>query len=222
MRVLIVDDHEVVREGLRSALAADSKIEIVGSVGTGAKAVELTTLLHPDVAIVDLRLPDMSGDEACRLMRAAVPSMAVVMLSTYLSEEAVRSALRAGATAYLTKAAGIAELRAMLNTIDADEHLAPLPHNAPQIVERLHTLVEGRNAAAYPTPRQQRVLQLAAEGLTNLSIGQRLYISESTVRFHIQRLKQTLGARTKTELVAKAIRMGAIDAPEAQEVVLSR
>jgi DNA-binding NarL/FixJ family response regulator len=208
-RLLIVDDHEVVREGLASALAADERFEIVGTAASGKEALERARQTLPDIALVDLRLPDMRGEDLTREIRKRFPSTAVIVLSTYLGEGTVRDSLDAGASAYVTKAAGLPELRAAIDRVIADDG-ATDGTAAPQIVKQLHALVASRMDASIPTPRQEAVLELAAQGLTNGEIGDRLFISESTVRFHVQKLKEKFSARTKTELIAKAIRTGFI------------
>lgn len=215
MRVLIVDDHEIVREGLLATLSADERLEVVGSAATAAEALQQVRRTLPDVALIDLRLPDLSGEELCRKIRSDFPGTQVIILSTYLSEETVRGALNAGAAAYVTKAAGLPELRAALERV-MDDSAGPPPGGGPQIVKALHELVSSRMVSAMPTPQQERVVELAAEGLTNNEIGARLFISESTVRFHMQKLKDKLGARTKTELIARAIRTGVIS-PAAED-----
>jgi DNA-binding NarL/FixJ family response regulator len=213
MRILIVDDHEVVREGLVAALSSEADRDIVGVASTAEEGIRRAKQTLPDVALIDLRLPDMGGVDLCRRMRANFPSMALVILTSYLSEDVVRDAIAAGATGYVTKSAGLTELRRVLAEIDA----APAgsrPEGASQIVEQLHRVAQRNAGASGPTPQQQRVLELAAEGLTNEQIGERLFISESTVRFHLQKLKGKLGARTKTELIARAIRKGLISPSE--------
>ncbi len=208
-RLLIVDDHEVVREGLAAALAADERFEIAGTAATGKAALERARQTLPDIALVDLRLPDMRGEDLTREIRTHFPSTAVIVLTTYLGEGTVREALDAGAAAYVTKAAGLPELRAAIERVVA-EPKAVDGTAAPQIVKQLHALVAARMDDAIPTPRQEAVLELAAQGMTNGEIGDRLFISESTVRFHVQKLKEKFSARTKTELIAKAIRTGFI------------
>jgi DNA-binding NarL/FixJ family response regulator len=212
LRLLVVDDHEIVRAGLVSTLGANPRFRVVGSAGTGAEALKLATRVNADVALVDLRLPDIQGTDLCRRLIAAVPCIRVVVLSTYLSEETVRAALEAGASGYVTKAAGLTKLRDTIASV-VDQPSGDL--HAPAIVNELHRLVAKRVGQARPTPQQERVLELAAQGLTNRQVGERLFISESTVRFHLQRLKESLGAKTRTELIAKAIRTGVIaSAPE--------
>jgi DNA-binding NarL/FixJ family response regulator len=217
-RLLIVDDHEVVREGLGAALASDPRLEIVGTVATGKAALERARQTLPDIALVDLRLPDMRGEDLTREFSTHFPSTAVIILTTYLGEGTVRAALEAGAAAYVTKAAGLPELRTAIDRVLCDER--PVDGTAaPQIVKQLHALVAARMEETIPTPRQESVLELAAQGFTNGEIGDRLFISESTVRFHLQKLKEKFSARTKTELIAKAIRAGFI-APAMEDGVL--
>jgi DNA-binding NarL/FixJ family response regulator len=218
MRLMIVDDHEVVREGLSATLGADPRDVLVASVSTGAAALALAGQMAPDVALVDLRLPDMSGEDLCRELVAASPSLSVVILSTYLSEETVRGALQAGAVGYVTKAAGLPRLREVLDELRQGLGAPPHSLTAPQIVQRLEALVAEREGARRATPQQERVLALAAEGMTNRAVGERLRISESTVRFHVQKLKELTGARTRTELVAKAIRLGMIPPPATRPI----
>lgn len=206
IRLLIVDDHEVVREGLVAALAADHRFDVLTAAASGAEALAAVRRHVPDVAVVDLRLPDMPGDELCRCLRQRSPGTSLVVLSSYESEDKVRAAMDAGASAYISKSAGLAELRSVLVRVASEGPDA----SRPQIVEELHRLLVRHDDDERPTPRQERVLDLAAEGLTYHEIGARLFISESTVRFHMQKLKLKFGARTKTDLIAKAIRSGVI------------
>lgn len=219
MRILIVDDHEVVREGLCASLSADPRLEVVATAATARAALAQARRVLPDIALVDLRLPDMSGEELTRELRARFPSTQVIILTTYLSEETVRGALQAGAAAYVTKAAGLPELRAAIDRVIGQRDSVDLS-SGPHIVKQLHELVAGRMTEAMPTPQQERVLELAAQGFTNSEIGARLFISESTVRFHVQKLKAKFSARTKTELIAKAIRTGFL-APAGEAVAPS-
>jgi DNA-binding NarL/FixJ family response regulator len=209
MRLLIVDDHEIVREGLVSALAPDPRYEVVAAVATAGEAMRWAKRTVPEVALVDLRLPDMTGTDLSRALRSVLPSIRVIVLTSYLSEETVKEAIDAGAVAYVTKAAGLSELRRVLDEVSRLDR-GPAPQGPSQIVRRLHDLASSHFGIDVPTPQQQQVLDLAAQGLTNDAIGARLYISESTVRFHLQNMKTKLGARSKTELIARAIRAGII------------
>jgi DNA-binding NarL/FixJ family response regulator len=218
MRICVIDDHEIVREGLRRALPNDPTIEVVGEAASGTEALREARRTLPDVMLVDFRLPDMTGDELCRRIRSGFPSTKVVMLTSYLSEDVVRRSLDAGAAGFVTKAAGLKELRDVLGKLD-DQDGPAFGGGASAIVQRLYEA----NAAQAPrrplTPQQERVLELAAHGLTYGEISGRLHISESTVRFHIQSLKERLGVRTKTELIAVAIRSALISPDTDDDVV---
>jgi len=209
VRVMIVDDHEIVREGMRASLSRAPGIEVVGEASTGREALRRVRQTLPDMALIDLRLPDMRGEDLTRELSRDFPGTKVIILSTYLSEETVRGALQAGAAAYVTKSAGLPELMAAIERVRAGDSVVTTT-SGPQIVKQLHALVNERMAGTTPTPQQERVLELAAQGFTNHEIGDRLFISESTVRFHVQKLKVKFEARTKTELIAKAIRTGFI------------
>jgi len=200
--VIVVDDHEIVRNGLLATLRGVPRLRVVGGAGNAADALDLAGRKRPDIALVDLRLPDMSGDELCRELIAAVPTTRVVIHTTYLSEETVRNALAAGAAGYVTKAAGVPELIRTLSELESPV----TSESPPDTVKRLGGKVSGIDL----TPHQARILELAADGLTNRQVGDRLFISESTVRFHMLKLKRQFDARTRTELIARAIRTGAI------------
>jgi DNA-binding NarL/FixJ family response regulator len=207
-RVLIVDDHEVVREGLQVALSSMSEVDVVGTAGNGAEALQVAKRTAPEIAVVDLRLPDMPGDELCVQLRRVFPSVQVVIFTTYLSEDIARRAFKAGAARFVAKSSGLSELRDAIGSIIRGEPVASGGGEA--VVNALRARVS-EQAPLVLTPRQTRVLELAADGLTYQEIAARLYISESTVRFHMQTLKAKLGARTKTELITKAIRSALID-----------
>lgn len=207
----IVDDHEIVREGLRRVLTEDRQldIEVVGEASSGATAIELLRSVTPDVALVDFRLPDTTGDVLCARIRQVCPTTKVVVLTTYLAEDVVQRCLDAGAHGFVTKASGLDELRRVL-TVLADGGEATAVRTSSSMVKGLRASETAAGTNQLLTPQQQRVLELAAGGFTYAEIGSTLHISESTVRFHIQRLKERLGARTKIELIASAIRSALI------------
>ncbi|WP_187369173.1 response regulator transcription factor [Baekduia soli] len=214
VRILVVDDHALVVEGLRAALAADPRHDVVATALTGRGALREARRTRPDIAVVDLRLPDTSGEELTRALLSEHPRMRVVVLTAYLDEETVRRALEAGAAAYVTKSAGLQELRSALDRVARGER-APSTA-ASRVVKDQHERSLVMACASVATPRQVRVLELAARGLTNEQIGRRMFISESTVRFHLQKLKARFDVTSKTELVAVAIHAGVIaPAPEA-------
>jgi RNA polymerase sigma factor (sigma-70 family) len=212
LRLVIVDDHELVRTGFVATLAHDERFAVVAATGSAREGLAAARRLRPDVAVVDLRLPDMSGVELCRALRAELPGTPVIILSAYGSEDTVREAMDAGASAYLTKSADLDDLLDVLARMrDADRATAE-----PQIAEHLRELLASRATDHEVSARQMRVLDLAAQGLTYDQIAERLCISRSTVRFHIHKLRERFGARTRTELIVKAVHAGVI-APPAED-----
>jgi len=206
MSVVLVDDHAVVRAGLRALVEGLRGFRVAAEASAGGEALRRAREVRPDAAVIDFRLPDMRGDELCRRLLAAHPTMKVLVLSGYLSEEAVRSAHLAGAWRYVSKSSGFDPLQDALRDLLAGAP-AETAEQAASLVARQHRL---SGTAPTVTVQQSQVLELAAAGLTDREIGNRLFLAESTVRFHIQKLKTTLKVRNKTELVAKAIRMGLV------------
>jgi DNA-binding NarL/FixJ family response regulator len=209
MRICVVDDHDVVQQGLQASLPAEPGMEVVGVAGSGADALHQARRLLPDLIITEFRLPDMPADDFCRAVATRFPGTTVVIFTAYLGEDMVRRAVSAGAAAFVTKAAGLDELRRVLRELAAGNG-KPLHGGSAAIVKRLFECAAPREDSRKITPRQERVLDLAAQGLTYCEIASLLHLSESTVRFHIQGLKARLGVRTRTELVAFAIRSGLI------------
>jgi DNA-binding NarL/FixJ family response regulator len=208
-RLLIVDDHELVREGLRLSLADDERFETVGVAATGHEAVVKGGKLRPDVAVVDYRLPDIAGDEVCRRLIQVSAHTRVVLLTSYVSADRVRAAVAAGAFGYVDKQADLATLRSVL---DEAARAAPVQQctSTPAMRYLLEVLEADseREAALNLSAHQRRVLELAVAGRTDRQIGEALCVSESTVRYHLQRLKQRVGARSKVELVQRAYAAG--------------
>jgi DNA-binding NarL/FixJ family response regulator len=196
--ILVVDDHEIVRDGLAAALSGPDT-RVTAAVGRGDEALESVERRPVDIVVVDLRLPDMSGHELIGRLKRCRPDIRVVVLSTYLSEESVRLSREAGADAYVAKSAGVSELRAALATVVSGGGPTETP---AQLVNRQR----GGSDEVRLTPQQEKVLLLAAEGATDREIATRLFLSESTVRFHLQRLKVLLGARSKTQVITEAFR----------------
>ncbi|WP_216892845.1 response regulator transcription factor [Nocardia alni] len=209
VKVCIVDDHEVVREGLRAILCAfeNPHVEIVGEVGTGADSLKVQSLERPELFLVDYRLPDMSGDRLCKALLQARPDTAVVVVSSSNAEDVIHRCLRAGAAGYATKGAGLKELRGLLTAVLAGQVGVVRRDLMPGTSEHSRPIQGGRAL----TQHQIRVLELVAEGLTYGQIARRLHISESTVRFHVNGIKERVGVRTTPELIVTALREGLID-----------
>jgi DNA-binding NarL/FixJ family response regulator len=211
IRVLIADDQRVVREGLTMVLGLLPDVEVVGAASDGHEAVAFARRLHPDVVLMDLRMPRCDGVEATRLLRQHVPGARVVVLTTYADDRSVLEALHAGARGYLTKDAGGSQIRQALQQVLAD-HAAIDP--AVQ-----HHLLDAVTAAAHPpgapapargldglTARETEVLSLIAAGLSNTEIAARLVVSEGTVKSHINHLLAKTGCRDRAQAVAYAYR----------------
>jgi two-component system, NarL family, response regulator NreC len=213
LRVVIVDDHELVRQGVRALLHPEADIEVVGQAGDGLAALELVERLRPDVVVADLMLPGLGGLELTRQVIRRSPGTRVVVLSMHAEEPFVLGALDHGASAYVLKDAGIAELlRAIREAARGRRYLSP-----PLSDKAVSAYVRRRDTAGAPddpyeglTPRERQVLHLAAEGLGNAVIAERLGISARTAETHRARLLHKLSLRNQTELVRWAIRRGII------------
>ncbi|MCC5580979.1 response regulator transcription factor [Microtetraspora sp. AC03309] len=227
-RVLVADDQSVVREGLVLLLGLLPGIEVVGSAGDGAAALRLVASERPDVVLMDLRMPRMDGVEATRRIRAEFPDTQVVVLTTYADDESVFAALRAGARGFLTKSADADEIaRAVAAVMNGDAQLdpgvqrrlistvtalpdAPVPSAPafPSPAPEPSPAAAGTAAADGLTPRELEVLRLIAHGLSNAEISARLFISEATVKTHINNLFAKAGLRDRAQAVAYAYRNG--------------
>ncbi|WP_318528351.1 response regulator [Nonomuraea gerenzanensis] len=205
MRVLVVDDQQVMREGLVALLDLVDGVEVVGDAGQGEEALRLVAQLRPDVVLMDLRMPVMDGVEATRRIAREYPGVAVVVLTTYDDDRSVDAALLAGARGYLTKDAGRAELAAALRSAAAGQSTFS-PAAARRLVEVLS------RGAAEPvtdcpdglTVREVEVLRLIARGLSNAEIAARLFIAGTTVKTHINNAFAKIGVRNRTEAAGYA------------------
>ena len=207
VRVLVVDDQTVVREGLVLLLELLPGIEVVGTAADGVEAVELVAALEPDVVLMDLRMPKLDGVEATRRIRAAHPGTEVVVLSTYSDDESVFAALRAGARGYLTKDTDAESLARAVSVVAGGQ-----AEFAPQVQRRLAEAMTGGAPETRPpdglTRREVEVLRLIADGRSNAEIARRLHISEATVKTHINNLFAKAGVRDRAQAVTYAFRHG--------------
>jgi len=213
LRVVIVDDHEVVRQGIRALLQPETDMEVVGQAGDGLLALELVERLRPDVVVVDLMLPGLGGLELTRQVIRRSPRTRVVVLSMHADETFVLEALDQGASAYVLKDAGIAELlRAIREAARGRRYLSP-----PLSDRAVSAYLRRKSTATVPddpyeglTPRERQVLHLAAEGLGNGAVAERLGISVRTAETHRTRVLHKLALRNQTELVRWAIQRGIV------------
>lgn len=210
-RVLVVDDQRVVREGLALVLEHLPGIGCVGLAEDGARAVEMCRELVPDVVLMDLRMPVMDGVMATEVIRETLPSVQVIVLTTYSDDESVFAALRAGARGYLTKDAGSEEIARAIDRVVAGEALLD-----PAVQARLLDSL-GASPSSMPdlgdppdglTRREAEVIALIADGLSNREIAERLFVSEATVKTHINRAFAKTGVRDRAQAVAYAYRTG--------------
>ena len=216
IRVLIADDQRVVRDGLAMLVGLIDSVQVVGTAGDGAEAVRLAQDRRPDVVLMDLRMPGTDGIAATADLRQRLPSTRVLVLTTYADEDAIVPALQAGARGYLTKDASAEQIEAAIRAVHAGQ-----THLDPAVQERLVAAVIGRVPAAQPagpgagrkppdglTAREAEVLTLLAAGLSNTEIGQRLYLSNATVKTHINRIFAKIGARDRAQAVRYAYQHG--------------
>jgi DNA-binding NarL/FixJ family response regulator len=196
IRVLLTDDHPVVRDGLRGAFTGEPDIEVVGEAATGVEALAFVARHHPDVVLMDLRMPELDGVAAIRRLTAEHPEVRVLVLTTY---DDVLPAIEAGATGYLLKDAPVADLLSAVRTAARGE-----PVLAPAVATRV--LARLRPGAL--TGRELEVLRLVADGATNRAAAGRLRISEASVKTHLRDAYAKLGVRDRAAAVAEACRRG--------------
>jgi two-component system, NarL family, response regulator LiaR len=204
IRVLLVDDHAVVRSGLAAFLLAFDDLELAGEAPGGAEAVGMCRDLRPDVVLMDLVMPGMDGASATAAIRAECPSVQVIALTSFPEEDLVQNALKAGAIGYLLKNVTAEELAAAIRAA-----VAGRPTLAPEAAEALIRTAR-RPASAGPelTPRELEVLALMTEGFSNPTIAETLVVSRSTVKFHVSSILTKLGVASRTEAVALALQEG--------------
>jgi DNA-binding NarL/FixJ family response regulator len=213
LRVLIVDDHEVVRQGLVALLSRRDGFEVVAEGGTVAEALAAARRFQPDLAVLDVRLPDGSGIEACREIRSEMPETKVVMLTSYPDEEAVLAAIVAGASGYLLKSATSAELvQAVLRVVAGEPVFSP--SLAALVLGEFRRISAGTQAEPGLTARETEVLKLVAKGYTYKEIADKLFLSTKTVQNHVQNILTKLRLRKRYELMRYAIQRGLDRAPE--------
>jgi len=207
LKLLVVDDHKVVREGLSALLNLEEDLRVVGEAGDAGEAVRLATILQPDVVIMDVRLESDSGIEACREIKTLLPEARVLMLTSYSDDEAVFSSIVAGASGYLLKNTSKAELINAVRALGRGEALLD-PAITKKVTDRLAQLSQrqGRFTENDLSEREREVLALVARGLTNKEIGARLFLSDHTVRNHVSRILQKLGLSRRSEAAAVAVR----------------
>jgi DNA-binding NarL/FixJ family response regulator len=198
IRVFLLDDHEVVRRGLRDLLEADGDIEVVGESGSATEATRRIPALRPDVAVLDGRLPDGSGIDVCREIRSRAPEIAALILTSYDDDEALFSAIMAGAAGYVLKQVRGQDLVDAVRRVAAGQSLLD-PAVTQQVLDRLREGPKQDKALAGLTDQERKVLELIGEGLTNRAIGERLFLAEKTVKNYVSSLLSKLGLERRTQ-----------------------
>ncbi|MDO8107614.1 response regulator transcription factor [Isoptericola sp. b441] len=211
IRVLVVDDHPLHRDGARGILAQHQDIEVVGEADSGEMAVALAARLEPDVVLMDVRLPGISGIEATRLLRDAHPRVHVLIVSAYEDDEYVRGALEAGASGHLSKAAPGHDLVDAIRSVVAGRSV--VRHDV--LARLLATHRDTRSQAPALSEREHAVLDLLAQGLPNKRIAGRLHISPRTVERHCEGIYAKLAVHSRTEAVVTALALGLVRGPDA-------
>lgn len=206
IRILVVDDHPVVREGLIAILGDDPEFAVCGQAGTATEAVNEATRLRPDVVVLDVRLPGATGVEVCKDLSTTVPTARVVMLTSFPNDGVMMNAFAAGARGFVLKESDPAVIRQSVRTVAEGATFAD-----PKVAGKLVALATRGRRAKGPfdlTLQEMRVLELLPRGLTNHEIGDRLGIGENTVKTHLRNLMRKLGARDRVEAAAIALREG--------------
>jgi DNA-binding NarL/FixJ family response regulator len=206
IRIVLADDHPIVREGLASVLETQPDFDVVGQAGDGAETVQLVGDLHPDVVLLDLEMPNMDGVQALRRLRAVDPGVKALIFTAFDTDERIIGAVQAGARGYLLKGAPREELFGAIRVV-AGGGTTLQPALAARLMERVASGVSDEEPL---TDREREVLQLMARGLQNKEIAGRLVISERTVKFHVSAILAKLGAGNRTEAVRAALERGLV------------
>ena len=209
-RVMLVDDHAIVRRGLRSILELEPDIAVVAEAGGRGEALPMLDRVHPDVILLDLKLSadhDAEGLELCSEILARRPDSRVVILSTFLDENLLNQALRRGAKAYVLKEVDVVELVRIIRAVSRGE--SGFDSRSAEMMRAL--VAHGADGAGYLTAREREVIALLAHGLTNREIGTRMFVSESTAKFHVHNVMRKLGVRRRAEVAYAAGKLGLPD-----------
>ncbi len=206
IRVFLLDDHEVVRRGIADLLTQDGDIEIVGESGSAVEAVHRIPALRPDVAILDARLPDGNGIDVCRDVRAVDPTIQGLILTSYEDDEALFSAIMAGAAGYVLKQIRGTDLVDAVRRVGAGQSLLD-PAVTARVLDRIRTGVEQPNELKSLTDQERRILEFIAQGLTNHEIAQKMFLADKTVKNYVSSVLAKLGLERRTQAAVLATRL---------------
>jgi DNA-binding NarL/FixJ family response regulator len=203
--VFLLDDHEIVRRGVRDLLEAEPDIEVVGEAGTASSALARIPAVRPDVAVLDMRLPDGDGVEVCREVRSRMPEVACLILTSFGDDEALFSAVMAGAAGYVLKQIRGTDLVSAVRTVAAGQSMLD-PQATGKLMARLRNQPKKNDPLASLSPQERRILELIGEGLTNRQIGERMFLAEKTVKNYVSAVFAKLGMERRTQAAAFAVR----------------
>jgi|SRR5580658_7446337 len=206
IRVFLLDDHELVREGIRSVLESDDEIEVVGEAATAAEAMTRIPMAKPDVAILDVRLEDSNGIEVCRDIRSAMPEVFCLMLTSYADDEALYSAVMAGASGYILKTVKGRALSDDVKRVAAGQSLLD-PKAVATVVQRIANPPKAESQLETLSPQERRLLDLVAQGMTNRQIGEEMFLAEHTVKNYMTNLLRKLNLSSRTEAAIYATKL---------------
>jgi two-component system response regulator DevR len=210
IKVFLVDDHEVVREGIRALLETDEDITVVGEAATAAEALHRIPLSKPDVAVLDVRLEDGNGIEVCREVRSVLPDLACLMLTSFADDEALYASIMAGAAGYVLKQIRARDLIDDVKRVAAGESLLD-PKAVARVVERIANPPKPNAELASLTPQERRILDHISEGMTNRQIAEAMFLSEHTVKNYVTSLLRKIRASSRTEAAIYATKLHAED-----------
>lgn len=213
VRVFLVDDHEVVRRGVAALLSSESDIEIVGEAGSAEQALARIPAARPDVAVLDVRLPDGDGVAVCREVRSRMPEVACLMLTSFSDEEALFDAVMAGAAGYVLKQIHGSDLVSAVRTVASGQSLLD-PRSTAQMLQRLRERQTRKDPLAGLSTQERQILELIGEGLTNRQIGERLFLAEKTVKNYVSNLFAKLDMRRRTQAAAFVAQLKAAEGRE--------
>ena len=208
VRVFLLDDHEIVRRGVKELLEAEGDLEVVGEAGTAAEALARIPPTRPDVAVLDVRLPDGDGVQVCREIRSAHPEIQCLMLTSFADDEALFQAIVAGASGYVLKQIKGADVVEAVRAVASGRSLLD-PSVTARVLERLRSGSEEDELLARLSPQERNILRLIADGLTNRQIAEEVHLAEKTVKNYVSNLLSKLGMERRTQAAVYAARLGA-------------
>ncbi|MGV1036112.1 MAG: response regulator [Candidatus Nanopelagicales bacterium] len=210
IRVFLLDDHEVVRRGVAELLQSEGDVEIVGEAATAAQAMSRIPALRPDVAVLDVQLPDGDGVTVCRELRSEMPELKCLMLTSFVDDEALLDAIVAGASGYVLKQIRGTDLIGAVRTVAAGGSLLD-PQTTARVMDRIRTDATKIDPLASLTDQERRILDLIGQGLTNRQIGEELFLAEKTVKNYVSSILAKLGLQRRTQAAVFAVKAARAD-----------